>query len=359
MLLLDISIQYRVVIGISAMLLLFGSFIITFIINQRKKLQYHKNIQAAQEAQQLALRQQNALLEERVHKRTAEITKQKETLENTLIELKASQLQLVQKEKMASLGELTSGIAHEIQNPLNFVNNFSDVNVELIQEVKEKLAEQVLPETLTSYIDPIIDDLTVNLQKVLQHGNRADGIVKSMLQHSQVHTGTMEQTNINTLMEEHLKMSYYSFKTKHTLFNCKLETQFDKTIEPLNVMPQEVGRLLVNLYNNAFYAMNEKKDADPTYEPLLEVSTSKRDNVVLMKIRDNGTGIPKKHIDKIFNPFFTTKPTGSSTGLGLSLSYDIIKAHQAKISVDSVEGEYTEFLIEIDANPILRKSSEG
>ncbi len=359
MYLLDISIQYRVFIGISAMLVLFSSFLVTFIANQRKKLQYHKKIQAVQVSREQALKQQNVLLEERVNERTAEITMQKETLEQTLAELKASQLQLVQKEKMASLGELTAGIAHEIQNPLNFVNNFSDINGELIQEIKEKLAEEQLPESLTNYINPLFEDITGNLHKILQHGKRADGIVKSMLQHSQVHSGAMELADINTLADENLKISYYGFRAKHKLFSCSIETSFDDRLEPVQVIPQEIGRLLVNLFNNAFYAMHarlnefagqEIKNTNDKYEPVLQVTTGKLANMIIIKVRDNGTGIPQKYIDKIFHPFFTTKPTGGSTGLGLSLSYDIIKAHQAKISVDSKEGEYTEFSIELNAN---------
>ncbi|MEO6404436.1 MAG: ATP-binding protein [Ferruginibacter sp.] len=357
MFLLDISIQYRVFIGISAMLLLFSSFLVAFISNQRKKLQYHKKIQAVQESQQQALKQQNALLEERVSERTAELTNQKQTLEHTLTDLKASQLRLVQKEKMASLGELTAGIAHEIQNPLNFVNNFSDINSELITEIKERLAEESLPESLTNDINPIFDDLTQNLHKILQHGKRADGIVKSMLQHSQVHTGEMELADLNSLADEYLKLSFYGFRSKNKGFNCRIQTSFDKDMEPIQVIPQEIGRLLVNIYNNAFYAMNamlneparqDKKNTNVDYEPVLQVTTNKQSNNATIRIRDNGTGIPQKFIEKIFHPFFTTKPTGGSTGLGLSLSYDIIKAHQAKITVDSKEGEYTEFVIELN-----------
>ena len=354
MVLLEISLQYRVIIGISAMLLLFISFMIAFISNQRKKLQYHKDIQAVQEAQQQALKQQNVLLEQRVSERTAEITQQKETLQTTLTELKASQLQLIHKEKMASLGELTAGIAHEIQNPLNFVNNFSDINMELLTEIKERLAEETLPGALTNYINPIIEDLTENLNKILQHGKRADGIVKNMLQHSHSQTGAMEQTDLNALADEYLKLSFYGFRTKNKAFNCTIETFFDKSLEQIHIIPQDIGRILVNLYNNAFYAMNEKKNyavatkEGETFEPTLIITTHKKGNAAAITIRDNGTGIPEKFIDKIFQPFFTTKPTGGSTGLGLSLSYDIIKAHQGRIEVKSKEGEFTEFCIELN-----------
>ncbi|MEO7266072.1 MAG: ATP-binding protein, partial [Ferruginibacter sp.] len=211
----------------------------------------------------------------------------------------------------------------------------------------------------TNYINPIFEDISGNLHKILQHGRRADGIVKSMLQHSQVHSGAMELSDINALAEESLKMSYYGFRTRHKIFSCNIETSFDDKLEPIQVIPQEIGRLLVNLFNNAFYAMNarlneivgqEKEYTNDKYEPVLKVTTGKRANMIIIKVRDNGTGIPQKYIDKIFHPFFTTKPTGGSTGLGLFLSYDIIKAHQAKISVDSKEGEYTEFSIELNVN---------
>ena len=259
MVLLEISLQSRVIIGISAMVLLFSSFLIAFISSQRKKLKYHKDLQAIQEEQQKALIQQNALLEQRVGERTTEIMQQKETLQSTFNELKASQLQLVQKEKMASLGELTAGIAHEIQNPLNFVNNFSEINTELLTEIKERMAEETLPESLTNDINPIIDDLTENLNKIHLHGKRADGIVKNMLQHSQTHTGTMELADLNALVDEYFKLSFYGFRSKNKMFNCTVQTSFDKNIENINIIPQDIGRILVNLFNNAFYSINEKK----------------------------------------------------------------------------------------------------
>ena len=352
MFLLEISLQYRVVIGISAMLLLFISFLITFIINQREKVKYHREMSAIQEAQQQTLKEQNILLEQRVSDRTAELTQQKETLQTTLTELEASQLQLIQKEKMASLGEMTAGIAHEIQNPLNFVNNFSDINTELLSEIKDKLASEILPASLTSYINPIIEDLDINLRKILQYGKRADGIVKSMLQHSQAQTGAMEMTDLNALVDEYLKLSFYGFRAKNKNFDCKIETSFNKNIKSIYVIPQDIGRILLNIFNNAFYAMQEKKNnihlsETPSYEPVLNVTTHEQDHAVCISILDNGVGIPQKYIDKIFQPFFTTKPTGGSTGLGLSLSYDIVKAHQGKIAVQSTVGEFTKFSIEL------------
>ena len=222
MVLLDLSIQFRVAIGISAMVLLFASFLVAFISNQRKKLKYHRDLQAIHEEQKRSLLQQNTILEERVNERTAELQQQKENLQSALNEIKLNQLQLIQKEKMASLGELTAGVAHEIQNPLNFVINFAEINDLLLGEMKEKLSDKNLPESLQSEVSPVIMDLTENVKKILQHGRRADGIVKSMLQHSRKQSGEMELTDLNALAKEYLDLSYRSFKSKHKLFECKL-----------------------------------------------------------------------------------------------------------------------------------------
>ncbi|HEX6171043.1 MAG TPA: two-component sensor histidine kinase, partial [Chitinophagaceae bacterium] len=216
--LIDISIQSRVAIGISAMLVLFASFLIVFITNQRKNLQYHKNLQAMHEQQQKLLKEQNILLEQRVKERTAELSEQKDALQKTLQELKASQLQLIQKEKMASLGELTSGIAHEIQNPLNFVLNFGEVNAELLTEIKERIASEDFPEKLADELDPLVHDFADNMHKILHHGKRADNIVKNMLQHARKHSGNMELTDLNELSEEYLKLSYHGFRSTHKSF---------------------------------------------------------------------------------------------------------------------------------------------
>lgn len=354
MALLEINLQYRVIIGISAMVLLFSSFLISFITNQRKKLQYHKNLQAIHEEQQQALVQQNILLEQRVGERTAQILQQKETLQSILTDLKSSQLQLIQKEKMASLGELTAGIAHEIQNPLNFVNNFAEINAELLTEMKKRLAEETLPTGLVKDINPIIEDLSENLNKILHHGKRADAIVKNMLQHSQTHSGAMELADLNILAEEYLMLSYHGFRAKNKLFSCTIQTSFDSNVDNINIIPQDIGRILINLYNNAFYSMNEKIKSkhslkeDKIYEPTILISTKRKENKAIITIRDNGIGIPPKFIDKIFQPFFTTKPTGGGTGLGLSLSYDIIIAHQGTLKVESTEGEFALFYIELN-----------
>ena len=349
MVLLDISIQSRVIIGISAMVLLFTSFLVVFISNQRKKLQYHKNLQAMHEEQQQSLLQQNALLEQRVLERTAELSAQKETLQQTLSELKASQSQLIQKEKMASLGELTAGIAHEIQNPLNFVLNFGEINSDLLTEIKDRIANEKLPTAFTNDINPLVHDFSENLKKILHHGKRADGIVKNMLQHSRKHNGSMELTDLNELADEYLRLSYHGFRSKHKSFTCSLQTMFDGEVEQVNIISQDIGHILMNLFNNAFYSMNEKmKLGQKDYEPALSISTEKKENKVVITIKDNGMGIPEKIIHKIFQPFFTTKPTGEATGLGLSLSYDMIKAHQGELKVDSAEGEYAMFSLALN-----------
>ncbi len=344
--LLTISIQSRVIIGISAMVVLFTSFLIVFISNQRKKLQYHKNMQALHQEQQQALLQQNILLEQRVLERTAELSAQKETLLTTLSELKASQLQLVQKEKMASLGQLTAGIAHEIQNPLNFVLNFGEINADLLAEIKERIAAETLPTNFTDDINPLVNDFTENLNKILHHGKRADGIVKNMLQHSRRHDGVMELTDLNELVDEYLKLSYHGFRAKHKSFTCSFQNMFDGHLEKITIIPQDIGHILVNIFNNAFYSVSEKTKLNKQgYEPAITVITHREGAAIKIKIRDNGLGIAAKYLDKIYQPFFTTKPTGEGTGLGLSLSHDIIKAHQGELKANSEEGEFAEFTI--------------
>jgi C4-dicarboxylate-specific signal transduction histidine kinase len=346
--LLDISLQSRVIIGISAMVLLFSSFLIAFITNQRKKLQYHRNIQAINEQQQRALLQENVKLEDRVRDRTLELSKQKENLQNALTNLKASQLQLVQKEKMASLGEVASGIAHEIQNPLNFINNFAEINSELLNEMKELIAKTNLPEIEKEEIKALSDDVIQNMARINQHGRRADSIVKNLQQHARTNSSDAELTDINFLADEYLKLSYHGVRAREPLFNANIKTSFDSAIERINIVPQDIGRVLMNIYNNAFYSVNEKhKKNINNYEPTVTIVTKKEDGKVKIIIRDNGVGISQKYMGKIFQPFFTTKPTGVGTGLGLSLSYDIIKANQGEITVDSIEGEFAEFTIEL------------
>jgi len=346
--LIDISIQSRVVIGISAMLLLFISFLVVFVSNQRKKIQYHKELQAMNDERELLLREQNQFLEQRVTERTAELSEQKEALQKTLQELKASQSQLIQKEKMASLGELTAGVAHEIQNPLNFVINFGEINTELLSEIKDRIADEILPKQFTNDINPLVNDLTDNLDKILRHSKRADGIVKNMLQHARRQSGVLELTDLNELAEEYMKLAYHGFRAKHKSFHCSFQTSLDDDLDRMEVVREDIGHTLVNLYNNSFFSMNEKLQSNPHgYEPMLRIITEKKENKALITVRDNGLGIAAKIVDKIYQPFFTTKPTGEATGLGLSLSYDMIKAHQGEIKVDSTEGEFAAFTIEL------------
>jgi len=249
---------------------------------------------------------------------------------------------------MASLGELTAGIAHEIQNPLNFVNNFSEVSNELLDEMKAALENGNIQEAKDA-----ANDVKQNLEKILYHGRRADGIVKSMLQHSRSSTGKKELTDINALCDEYLRLSYHGLRAKDKSFNAITKTEFDNTIGKINVMPQEIGRVILNLINNAFYAVDEKKKtAGDDYEPTVIVSTKKEKDKIEVKVKDNGNGIPKKVLDKIFQPFFTTKPTGQGTGLGLSLAYDIVKAHGGDIKVMTTENEFTELIIHLPLSEI-------
>ncbi|HEY2725930.1 MAG TPA: ATP-binding protein [Parafilimonas sp.] len=286
-------------------------------------------------------------LEVQVAERTAELTQQKEELEKTLVELKSTQAQLIQSEKMASLGELTAGIAHEIQNPLNFVNNFSEVNKEMLEELRaERLKPKAERDEQTE--DDIINDVIANEEKIAHHGKRADAIVKGMLQHSRKNSGQKEATDINALCDEYLRLSYHGLRAKDKSFNADFKTDFDDSIGKVNIVSQDVGRVLLNLFNNAFYAVNEKKKLMAnSYQPIAKVSTRRLNNKIEIRIEDNGNGIPQNVIDKIFQPFFTTKPTGEGTGLGLSLSYDIIKAHGGEIKVESKEGEGSAFIITI------------
>jgi two-component system NtrC family sensor kinase len=278
-------------------------------------------------------------------------------LEATLTNLKTTQAKLIHAEKMASLGELTAGIAHEIQNPLNFVNNFSEVNTELIEELKGEKSK-VKSERDEKLEDEILSNLSQNLEKISFHGKRADAIVKGMLEHSRINTGQKQPADINDLADEYLRLAYHGLRAKDKLFNAKLETDFDSTIGEINIVPQDIGRVLLNLFNNAFYAAMEKKknltgfqnlSGLNNYEPTVSVKTKKVDGKVKIHVKDNGIGIPQKVVDKIFQPFFTTKPTGQGTGLGLSLSYDIIKAHGGEIKVETKEGEGSEFIVLLPA----------
>jgi signal transduction histidine kinase len=277
----------------------------------------------------------------------------KQQVEKTLTDLKQAQTQLVQSEKMASLGELTAGIAHEIQNPLNFVNNFSDVSNELLDEMKEELAKGNIGDAIA-----IAEDVKQNLEKINHHGKRADGIVKGMLQHSRTSSGQKEMTDINVLADEYLRLAYHGLRAKDKSFNAKFETDFDPAVGNINIIPQDIGRVILNLINNAFYAVSEKGKLQATglpagqagFKPQVIVRTRKLVDKVEIKVEDNGNGIPKNIVDKVFQPFFTTKPTGQGTGLGLSLAYDIIKAHGGDIRVETKEGEGSEFIIQLPGN---------
>ena len=268
---------------------------------------------------------------------------EKQRAEDALDHLKSAQAQLVQSEKMASLGELTAGIAHEIQNPLNFVNNFSDVNTELIEEMKVELASGNNEEAIA-----IANDIADNEQKINHHGKRADAIVKGMLQHSRSSSGVKEPNDINVLADEYLRLAYHGLRAKDNKFNATMKTDFDQSIGKIDIISQDIGRVMLNLITNAFYAVNEKKKQQiPGYEPIVSVTSEKKDDQVLIYVKDNGNGIPPSILDKIFQPFFTTKPTGQGTGLGLSLSYDIVKAHGGELTVATKEGEGTTFTIQL------------
>jgi two-component system, NtrC family, sensor kinase len=312
------------------------------ILEIEKEIQINEKIKAALEIQ--------------VTERTAALTLQKEELEQTLNELKSTQALLIQAEKMASLGELTAGIAHEIQNPLNFVNNFSEVNKELLAEMKEEIDKGNFEE-----VKAIAKDVIDNQEKINHHGKRADAIVKGMLQHSRKSSGQKEPTDINALADEYLRLAYHGLRAKDKSFNARLKTDYDESIGNINIIPQDIGRVILNLITNAFYAVAEKKKSPhplqegETYEPTVSVTTQKLNSPsadegkILISVKDNGSGIPQKVVDKIFQPFFTTKPTGEGTGLGLSISYDIIKAHGGELKVETKVDEGAQFTIHLPA----------
>jgi two-component system NtrC family sensor kinase len=294
-----------------------------------------------------------AELEVQVSERTSELVQQKEELQEAIDNLKSTQDQLIHAEKMASLGELTAGIAHEIQNPLNFVNNFSEVSNELIAELEEERAKA--PELRDEgLVKEILKDIKENLTKINLHGKRADGIVKGMLLHSRTSSGTKVATDINELLDEYLRLSYHGLRAKDKSFNADFKAYLEEGLPMIDLISQDIGRVFLNLINNAFYAVNQrgdqlKKDGDSkeSFKPTVEVSTKKSENSIEIRVKDNGIGMSEATKQKIFQPFFTTKPTGQGTGLGMSLSYDIIKAHGGEISVHSEEGVGTEISIKL------------
>jgi signal transduction histidine kinase len=313
--------------------------------NAKHALDKERLAREKEEERNELIAKQNIVLEQQVAQRTA-------ALENSLQELKQAQNQLIQSEKMASLGELTAGIAHEIQNPLNFVNNFSDVSIELLQELKEEVEKGDSNE-----VNAIADDVIQNLEKIAHHGRRADGIVKGMLQHSRTSSGIKELTDVNALADEYLRLAYHGLRAKDKSFNAELVTSFDDNLPKGNVIPQDMGRVLLNLFNNAFYATHERgrqntvnsnKSPLADYKPVVTVTTKQVGNAIEITVTDNGTGIPNAIKDKILQPFFTTKPTGQGTGLGLSMSYDIVvKGHGGTIDILSEEGNFTTFTVRL------------
>ncbi len=320
--------RYIVIITIGLLLVLFASFFIALLNIRHRQKTY-------------------ALLQ----KQKEETDLQKLKLEEAMKELEATQAQLIQREKMASLGELTAGIAHEIQNPLNFVKNFSEVSAELVEELNEELADGNI-----NNIGSIATAIKENLNTITYHSNRADSIIKGMMLHSRTSTGIKEPTDINALADEYLRLSYHGLRAKDKSFNATMQTSFGNNIGEIKIISQDIGRALLNLFNNAFYSVNEKKkQLGNAFDPTVWLSTKKLDTplgdgCIEISVKDNGMGIPLKIQEKILQPFFTTKPAGQGTGLGLSLSYDIIKAHGGELLVETKEGEFAEFKILLPAN---------
>jgi signal transduction histidine kinase len=302
-------------------------------------------------------------LENKVIKRTAQ-------LEQSINELKDAQAQLILREKMASLGELTAGIAHEIQNPLNFVTNFSELNLELFADLKSLLQNETLSEQAEKNIKALLENATQNMIKINHHGKRADSIVKSMLLHSSETEGEIKPTDINSLIEEYLKLGYHGVKAKDPSFIAYLQTEFDENLEKIEVIPQHIGRVFLNLLNNSFYSISKKRQlVKGNYEPTVFVSTKKVSGGIEVKVRDNGLGMNEKDVNKVYQPFYTTKPAGEGIGLGLSLCYDIItKGHGGQMKIDTKEGEFAEFSFilptsetgkEMQTNQFLKQESDA
>jgi two-component system NtrC family sensor kinase len=289
----------------------------------------------------------------------AQIRAARDAAEKALQELQAAQASLLHAQKMAALGQLTAGIAHEIKNPLNFVNNFADLSVELLDELKETAAPAItsLADDTRAEIDEIVGMLTGNLEKIAEHGRRADGIVKSMLAHSRGSSGERQTVDISSLVDESLNLAYHGARAQDQNFNITLERDLDFSIAPIELVPQDVTRVFLNLFGNGFYAADKRgKEAnEKTFRPTLKVTTRDLGANVEIRVRDNGAGIPPEVEEKLFQPFFTTKPTGEGTGLGLSISYDIVaQQHGGTITVDSREGEFTEFTVRL---PRLRQGA--
>lgn len=316
--------------------LFYGTLVVLTLIGGVLALLYRNNRQK---------QRANTLL----HQQKEEIQHQRDQIHQALAELKTTQAQLIHSEKMASLGELTAGIAHEIQNPLNFVTNFSEVSRELIEELTEELQQGNLQDVAL-----LANDLSVNLEKIEQHSKRASGIVRGMLEHSRSSKGTMEPTHLNAFVDEHLRLAYHGLRAQDKTFSCEMETQWDDSIDQVEVMPAEMGRVLLNLFSNAFYAVrDQQRQRGSGYRPRVQVQTRQRDERIEIWVQDNGTGMAESIQAKIFQPFFTTKPTGQGTGLGLSLSYDIVtKGHGGSLNVTSQEGQGAEFVISLPLDKV-------
>jgi signal transduction histidine kinase len=350
----------------------FQQIIFAYGLALRIKISNKEKTQA--QAETIKIQQEtNQQLEQKVQERTQELHATNEELQisleqiniknleldETLKTLRATQAQLIQSEKLASLGELTAGIAHEIQNPLNFVNNFAELSVELAEELKEEINR---PELDKGLIEELAADLATNQEKINHHGKRASAIVKGMLEHSRASTGVKEPTDLNALADEYLRLAYHGLRAKDSSFNATMETHFDPDLPKIEVIPQDIGRVLLNLINNAFYAINDKSRQEIAgYSPTVTVSTRLRltsaelsnrrsatESAIEISIKDNGNGIPEAIKDKIFQPFFTTKPTGQGTWLGLSLAYDIVtKGHGGTLNFESQAGEGTTFVLNL------------
>jgi signal transduction histidine kinase len=318
-----------------------------------------RKLRIKQEEETRLAEEKKAELEQMVTDRTSELTTEKEKLELALSELEATQDQLIQSEKLASLGELTAGIAHEIQNPLNFVNNFAELSEELAIELKEEIDKlEIPPGEAKENIADLLDDLTQNQEKINHHGKRAASIVTGMLQHARTSSGKKEPTDLNALSDEFLRLAYHGLRAKDRSFNASMKTDFDESIGNVAVIPQDIGRVMLNLITNAFYEVTEKKQQATSngqdFEPTVSVSTKRMSDMVMLTVKDNGRGIPSKALEKIFQPFFSTKPTGRGTGLGLSLAYDIVtKGHGGELNVETKEGEGTSFIVQL---PILENN---
>ncbi|AMR27154.1 histidine kinase [Hymenobacter psoromatis] len=312
--------------------------------SQAKSLKAEAQVRLLAEQAQRAIEGQNQTLEYEVTQRTADLTRQTDELRTTLQELQETQSQLIQREKMASLGELTAGIAHEIQNPLNFVNNFAEVSTELVAELAEERARPTRDRALEA---ELLADLRQNLGRIAQHGGRASGIVRGMLEHSRASTGERAPTDINQLADEYLRLAYHGLRAKDKTFNATLQPDLAPALPPVEAVSGDVGRVLLNLLTNAFYAVQKRQQlGEPGYAPTVGVATRQVGEAVEIRVSDNGTGIPAELMSRIFQPFFTTKPSGEGTGLGLSLSHDIItKGHGGTLAVESQEGVGTTFRI--------------